>query len=269
MSSYTNVLPKQLYFLKELGFWEEKVKTKYELVRLRSKNAVIVLYTTNKLLVQGNENAIKEIDEMMYEKRVGKKVKQISYLPEHGVIVGSDEALKGDSFGGMVVASVKANDEQRKDLLFAGVTDSKKLKDYEIPIIAERIKKVANYKVISMMPEEYNSYESVTTLLNYMHSQAISSLKPYDKAVIDKYPGCDVAGIKETKAEQKYVEVAAASILAREGALIQLKKISEMVGFNVPKGSTHVSEALMRVKKSKMDFRKVAKIGFRNVQKFM
>ena len=269
MTTYTHVKKTDLKKLQDYGFWLEEGKTKYEIMRARSRKAVLVLFTTNKLLVQGPEEAVKETEQILYKLKIGKKVKQIKFVKEKGIVIGSDEALKGDSFGGIVVAAVKADDSQRHDLMFAGVMDSKKLKDSEISIIAERIKKIAKYKIISVLPLEYNRYENVTDLLNKLHFEAINSLKPADLIVVDKYPGCNVHANKTIKAEQKYVEVAAASILARDAAVKQLKKLSQVLGFEVPKGSTHVSAALEKAVKSGIDLRKVAKIRFRNVKKFL
>ena len=59
------------------------------------------------------------------------------------VIIGTDESLKGDSFGGIVVAGVKADDEVRKKLEDLGVRDSKKLTDLKIKYFAQELKKVA------------------------------------------------------------------------------------------------------------------------------
>ncbi|MBW3004106.1 hypothetical protein KY337_06095, partial [Candidatus Woesearchaeota archaeon] len=166
MTTYTNVEKNDVKPLLGFGYSVERTKSKYEVIRLRSSGVFMVLFTTNKLLVQGNEDSVKAAENLLHELRIGKKVVPIKFVKEQGEVIGSDEALKGDSFGGIVVAAVKANDGQRQDLLFAGVMDSKKLKDYEIRVIAERIKKVAKYKVISLLPYEYNKYDNVTKLLN-------------------------------------------------------------------------------------------------------
>ena len=75
--------------------------------------------------------------------------------------------------------------------------------------------------------------------------------------------------IRETKAESKYLEVAAASILARATALKQLNYLSIKAGFSLPKGSTHVELALIELKERGLDFNKFVKTGFGNVVKFL
>lgn len=186
---------------------------------------------------------------------------------ETGIVIGSDESLKGDTFGGVVVAAVKADEEMRERLKEFGVTDSKKIVDKKILVMAEKIKKVAECEIRSIFPEEYNK-KKITIWLNKLHKECCDYLKP-GKHVVDKYPGCNVGDVKVEKAESKYVEVAAASILARAAALKQIDSLSEMAGFRLPKGSTHVKHALQELKARKLDFKKFVKVDFKNVKEFL
>jgi ribonuclease HIII len=267
MTTYTDVKKEDLDFLK---FTSVDVKSEYEVVRLRGMNCVVVLFSSGKLLLQGKEENVKKVEGLLDAKQVGKKVKALKFAVEKGVVIGTDEALKGDTFGGIVVAGVKAGNLSRKDLLFAGVMDSKKLSDKEVFVVEESVKKVVKFEVISLMPLEYNNYENQTRMLNELHAKVVGKLGKSDNVFIDKYPGCRVEGARcETKAESKYVEVAAASILARAEGLRQLEKVSKVAGFSLPKGSTHVKEALEKCVKIGVDLRKVAKTSFKNVQKFL
>ena len=117
MTTYTNVKKEQLKALQDHGFWFDEARGKYEVARLRGKRAILILFTTNKLLVQGKEQGVKEVEEILYKLRIGKKVHPIKFVKEKGIVIGSDEALKGDSFGGIVVAAVRADEQQRQDLL--------------------------------------------------------------------------------------------------------------------------------------------------------
>ena len=87
--------------------------------------------------------------------------------------------------------------------------------------------------------------------------------------MVDKYPGCAVGDVAEEKAESKYVEVAAASVLARAAALKQLDYLSLQAGFTLPKGSTHVKLALHELQERKLEFRKFVKVHFANVKEFL
>lgn len=183
-------------------------------------------------------------------------------------MIGSDEALKGDTFGGLVVAAVKADDKIREQLKELGVADSKTLSDKEVLYLADKIKKIAPCEIKSLLPEEYNTHGKITLMLNQLHQEAAEFLKP-GVHVVDKYPGCTVGRIREEKAESKYLEVAAASILARASALQQLDYLSSLAGFAIPKGSTHVQLALLELKHRKFDFWKFVKIDFNNVKEFL
>jgi len=183
-------------------------------------------------------------------------------------IIGSDEVLKGDTFGGIVVAAVKADKKIREKLTKLGVKDSKKLSDKIIIQLAAEIKKIATCEIKNLLPEEYNKHNGLTSLLNQLHKQAAKELAP-GKHIVDKYPGCAVGDIIEEKAEDKYIEVAAASILARAAGLQQFDYLSKLAGFKLPMGSTHVKEALQELKNRNLDFSKFVKKDFRNVKEFL
>ena len=186
--------------------------------------------------------------------------------------IGSDESLKGDTFGGIVVAAVKSDDTVRERLERIGVADSKKITDKKIKELAPKIKELvgtSGYCIRSKMPFEYNREPKQTIILNNMHSQAVGFLKPADEIVVDRFPGSRIIGAKLVeKAESKYVEVAAASILARDEAIKQMDKLSENIGFDIPYGSTHVKEALEKLKGSGKDPSRFVKRHFRNVKVF-
>jgi len=192
------------------------------------------------------------------------------------ILIGSDESLKGDTFGGLTVAAVLTTPEEEAKLTALGVTDSKKFTDIKIPLFAARIREICPYHcVCSIFPKEYNDF-SMTGLMNKYHRhcyeevlQAFLVAHKLDTPVthiVDKYPGATVGDILEIKAESKYVCVAAASILAREAALAQLRVLSERAGFVVPKGSTHVEDALIRLFASNLRVDEFVKLHFKNVR---
>ncbi len=272
MTVFTHVRKEDAEKLRQKGFIRDKPKTAYEELRLHKEGVTLILYTSGKLLVQGPPEEVQKITKQLEKIRIGFKMKEQPFRQESGWIIGSDESLKGDTFGGMVVAAVKANDEIREKLQALGVADSKTLADKEILPMAEKIKQIAGCEIRSILPEEYNGYNTpqgnATSLLNKLHIECAKDLGP-GKHVVDKYPGCTVGEIQEEKAESKYVEVAAASVLARAAALQQLNYLSVQAGFPIPKGSTQVKEALMELKERKLDFTKFVKVDFRNVREFL
>lgn len=202
-------------------------------------------------------------------------------IPDDTITIGSDESLKGDTFGGLTIAAVLATKEQREQLSAIGVDDSKKIADHAIRIFAQKIRKICPYTCVkNILPDEYNQY-SLTGLLNRHHSQCyLTVLQEFIKTqpqqttpktvhIVDKYPGCDVGDIVQTKAESKYVAVAAASILAREAALDQFDALSKQAGFLLPKGSTHVEPALRHFFSTTLNPAMFLKLHFKNVRKHL
>ncbi len=270
MAVFTNVQKEDVLLLLKKGYTSEEPKTIYEALRLRHKTkpVALILFTSGKLMVQGKEEFVEKVVQSLKKIGIGKLVKKEVFRKETGQMIGSDESLKGDTFGGLVVAAVKADAKSRIKLMEMGVADSKKLQDKEIMAMAEKIKKAVPCEIISILPEEYNKHSKVTVMLNKYHKQCANYLAP-GQHVVDKYPGCNVGDIRETKAESKYLEVAAASILARATALKQLNYLSIKAGFSLPKGSTHVELALIELKERGLDFNKFVKTGFGNVVKFL
>lgn len=269
MVVFENVTKRDLLKLLKKGFVQEAVKTVYEDLRLIKDGVVLVLYTSGKLLLQGKEAQLEDVKKLLHTLKIGQEVKSDSFRREAGWIIGSDETLKGDTFGGLVVAAVKANDLIREELISIGVADSKTLSDKEIILIAEKIRTIASCDVRSLLPYDYNhSKQKITELLNSLHREAAASLLP-GKHIVDKYPGCTVGDVILEKAESKYAEVAAASIIARAAALKQIDYLSVQAGFRVPLGSTHVQLALHELQDRQRDFTQFVKLDFKNVQEFL
>ncbi len=269
MPVFEKVNAKQVLPLVKLGFVKQEPKTMYETLRLKSDEATIILYASKKLLVQTKKEHIPKIAQLLDGYGITHMKKSAHFRKESGWVIGSDESLKGDTFGGIVVAAVRANDEIREQLEELGVNDSKKLSDEEIVSQAKVIKKIAQCSIRNFFPSEYNKHKgSITSLLDHLHLGCAKDLQS-GTHVVDKYPGCSVGDIQETKAESKYVEVAAASILARAGALQQMDTLSKQAGFDIPKGSTHVKDALEMLKEKKLDPKSFVKLHFRNVISFL
>ncbi|MBT4605002.1 hypothetical protein HOC01_05145 [archaeon] len=281
MVVFTDMGLEDIQILYGKGFVELKQKTIYELARLKKgskkgETVLAILYTSGKLLLQGNEKLINQTANYFRGKaqNKSKEVKPQKFNKQIGRVIGSDESLKGDSFGGITIAAVKADDKIRLQLKEIGVADSKTLDDKEILQMAIKIRKVAPCTVINVYPHEYNDkvnpsenkHNNVTALLNNLHHQSAKDLSP-GYHIVDKYPGCIVGDLQETKAESKYVEVAAASILARAAAVDQLNHLSKLAGFQIPKGSTHVAWAFKELKERNLNPKEFVKLHFKNVQK--
>ncbi|MFA6461753.1 MAG: hypothetical protein WCV90_05775 [Candidatus Woesearchaeota archaeon] len=267
MVVFTGVKKEDLSKLK--GVVEEEPKTIHEEARSKKKGVVLILYNSGKLLLQGKAADVETLSKEIQKLKIGNLEETEPFKKELGWIIGSDESLKGDTFGGITVAAVKADDEIRKKLIEIGVADSKTLSDHEVIRLAEQIRLIAPCEVKSVFPEEYNQHkEKVTLLLDHLHHECAQFLQP-GKHIVDKYPGCNVGEVREEKAESKYVEVAAASILARDAALKQLSSLSALAGFHIPKGSSHVKLGLLELKQRKLDPSRFVKTDFWNVKDFL
>ena len=269
MVSFDNIDEKSLKKLKRYGFEFVKVKTKHELTRLKGEST-LVLYKTGKLLVQGSKENIKETVKLIKYMGITKEKKGFS-----GIAIGSDESLKGDTFGGIVVCAFKADDNIRDELKDLGVKDSKSLLKPDCVKLANKLidRYPKNFHVENIYPREYNTLNNknnVTEILDILHEKCYRKLSRKKNIIhiVDLYPGCKVGNIKEKRAESKYYEVGAASIIARYYALMQVRDLERKAGFFIPLGSTHVGSALLEIKKKSLNPRNFVKLKFKNVVEF-
>ena len=179
--------------------------------------------------------------------------------------IGTDEAGKGDYFGPLVSAAVYVDGEVATKLRQLGVRDSKTLSDKRVRALAKEIRELADGKfvVTPINPRKYNElYEqfrregkNLNSLLAWGHGRSIDNLlnASSDKRVPAKYVIVDQfadkhyieqrtkrAGIpirQRHKAEAD-IAVAAASVLARDGFLQWLERMSERTQIPLPKGAS-------------------------------
>lgn len=175
--------------------------------------------------------------------------------------IGTDESGKGDYFGPLVVGGVLVETGTREKLAALGIRDSKKLGDARCRVLAEEIRRICveRYREVIIPPERYNTlYEefrregrNLNHLLAWAHARAIESLlecAPCRLAVADQFGnesyirsrlmnrGREIKLIQEHRGE-RYLAVAAASILARDRFLAYLDRLSGEAGLTLPKGA--------------------------------
>ena len=184
-------------------------------------------------------------------------------ITPHG---GIDESGKGDFFGPLVVAGVYTDEEIGAKLAAAGVCDSKLIKsDKKITEIAQKIRAIApgKFAVVTVGPEAYNrlykNFGNLNRLLAWGHAKVIEELlervPECPRMLSDKFGneslirnalqtrGRMIKLEQETKAESD-VAVAAASILARDGFLRIMAKLSESCGVELPRGAGNNVQAM-------------------------
>jgi ribonuclease HIII len=164
--------------------------------------------------------------------------------PAKKIIIGSDEAGKGEWLGPIVVAAVALNQEQSYELQAQGVMDSKELTLPKIKALADFIED-HNYMhtQVVITPKRFNELfdelkderKTLNDLLAWGHRAVIERLLKYlhkdfrdVKVIIDEFDRIKTEKhlrrildinklevIQQPKAEQ-HIAVAAASIIARD-----------------------------------------------------
>ena len=172
-------------------------------------------------------------------------------------ILGIDEAGRGSVLGPMVIAGVIVTAKEGDSKFFGveivpekmdkvlermGVKDSKRLTPNRRTILSRKLKKMFEYEIVVISAREIDELRASGVNLNEIEKNAMESiilkLKP-EKAIVDavdvkaqrfqdnlcKDTGFDV--IAEHKADDKYIEVSAASIIAKAERDAQIQEINK------------------------------------------
>ena len=170
-----------------------------------------------------------------------------------------------------------------------GVRDSKTLGVIAARATAEGILEILgenNVRAVTLSPREYEARRraagNVNKLLDEIDAWIIAELKDdVELIVVDQYAVSTrerlepfvSEGVKldvRNRAEDD-AAVAAASILARARYLEELERLSARVGFELPRGSTHVVDAGRRVfgERGRAGLDEVAKTSFRTTEQIV
>ena len=157
-------------------------------------------------------------------------------------ILGIDEAGRGSVLGPMVIAGVLVPEKMEKVLERMGVKDSKRLTPNRRTILSRKLRKMFPYEIVVISAREIDDLRAQGVNLNEIEKNAMESillkLKP-EKAIVD---AVDVKAerfqenlrrdtclnvIAEHKADDKYIEVSAASIIAKAERDDYIKEINK------------------------------------------
>lgn len=157
-------------------------------------------------------------------------------------ILGIDEAGRGSVLGPLVIAGVLIPEKMEKVLVRMGVKDSKKLAPHRRTILSRKLKKMFDYEIVVISAREIDEMRADGINLNEIEKNAMESIllkiKP-EKAIVDAVDVkaerfqnnlCDDTGlnvIAEHKADDKYIEVSAASIIAKAERDDQIAQINK------------------------------------------
>jgi len=157
-------------------------------------------------------------------------------------ILGIDEAGRGSVLGPMVIAGVVVPEKMEKVLERMGVKDSKRLTPNRRTILSRKLKKMFDYEIVVISAREIDEMRAEGINLNEIEKNAMESIllkiKP-EKAIVDAVDVkaerfqnnlCNDTGlnvIAEHKADDKYIEVSAASIIAKAERDYQISEINK------------------------------------------
>ncbi|MGI8383120.1 ribonuclease HIII [Robertmurraya sp. P23] len=261
----------------------------------------ITAYKSGKVLFQGpscefesNKWGSAEALPVTKKKEAPKNTNRLPEQFETLSVIGSDEVGTGDYFGPITVVAAYVKREHIPLLRELGVKDSKGLKDDQITAIANQIKHVIPYSLLTLHNEKYNQLQqsgmSQGKLKALLHNKAIGHVlnkiapeKP-EAILIDQFAKEEVyyqylKGQKviqrenvffSTKAESVHLAVAAASILARYAFVQHFEKLSKEAGFVIPKGAgaqVDVAAAKLIQTKGKDSLPHFVKLHFANTEK--
>lgn len=157
-------------------------------------------------------------------------------------ILGIDEAGRGSVLGPMVIAGVVVPEKMEKVLERMGVKDSKRLTPNRRTILSRKLKKMFDYEIVVISAREIDEMRASGINLNEIEKNAmesiLSKISP-EKAIVDAVDvkaerfqenlrnDTGVNVIAEHKADDKYIEVSAASIIAKAERDDQIAQINK------------------------------------------
>lgn len=209
--------------------------------------------------------------------------------------IGCDETGVGDYFAPLVTAACYINDEMTNQLQTLNIKDSKQLTDTYIQTIAPKIKAIIPHTIFVLSNEQYNSFVenhyNAHAIKAFVHNKTIgklitrAKLSPTVDIVMDQFASPQnyrkylknitpiyVPTIFETKAENKYLGVACASILARDMFLTVMTEKQKIYAMDFPLGAGKKVDAFGKdfIKKfGEEAFKQNVKWHFANTQKIL
>ena len=244
--------------------------------QLKMEDYTVTAYTSGKVVWQGGDLDWLEAAEPS----------PASEFPQ----AGSDEVGTGDYFGPVVVASCLVSPDMAAPLQKLGITDSKKMTDEAIRKAAPFIAAHCPHSILVVMPDKYNQVHAAHNIVDMkcrLHNQAwlnlqnkgvsLPALSVVDQFVAEKSYYrylADVPAYKplrfETKAESRYLAVAAASVLARARFLEVWDQMEARWDMKLAKGAGAPADGSARQFVQKYGRDKlglVAKLHFKNTDK--
>ena len=267
------------------AFRDAQVKTpQYAKWQLKPENCTITCYTSGKTVFQGKDC------EVYAAPFTDTEDAPAAGIPASFPQAGSDEVGTGDYFGPVCVCACIVRAEDISLLQELHVQDSKALDDRLIRKAGPQLTAALPHSLLILDPAKYNTVHetnNMNVIKAKMHNQAYVNLQKKAElpklCVIDQFMPEEnyyravknepavIRGIRfETKAENKYPAVAAASVIARYAFLLYWDRMEETYGMTFNKGGgknadESAAEFVRRYGFEKL--RETAKIHFANTKK--
>ena len=285
---------------KLIKFYEDKKRDKvipYVVFQAQDGDTVVTLYESGKVMFQGvsadiDANMWADIDGVAKIDKVKISKEEKKYYDCSSI--GSDEVGTGDYFGPIVVTSCFVAKEDIPFVESLGIKDSKKLDDAKILKVAPELIKKIKYKSLIMSNSEYNTKYSDSYNINkikaIMHNKVLwrmvheEDLK-YDYIIVDEFaresryyeylngnPEIQKGITFMTKAEDKNLAVACASVISRYIFLKEFDKICDSIHIPLVKGAgSDVDDIGKEVVSTygKDKLKEIAKYNFKNTERIL
>ena len=285
---------------KMIKYYEDKKRDKvipYVVFQAQDNDTVITMYESGKVMFQGTSA---DVDADMWKDIAGgleikkKKGKDDDKKYYYSSSIGSDEVGTGDYFGPIVVTSAYVSKDDIPFVESLGIKDSKKLDDRKILAIAPELIKKIKYKSQIMYNKEYNEKYSDSYNINkikaIMHNKVLWKMVheenlAYDYIIVDEFarenryyeylngnPEIQRGITFMTKAEDKNLAVASASVISRYIFLKEYDKISDSVHIPLPRGAGPMVDDIGKEvveKYGKEKLKEIAKYNFKNTERIL
>ena len=285
---------------KIINFYKDKKRDKvipYVVFQAQDGDTVITLYESGKVMFQGvsadiDANMWADIDGV--EKINKTKIKKEEKKYYECSSIGSDEVGTGDYFGPIVVTSCYVAKEDIPFVESLGIKDSKKLDDEKILKIAPEVIKKIKYKSLIMNNKEYNEKYSSSYNINkikaIMHNKVLWRMVheeqlEYDYIIVDEFarearyyeylegnPEIQRNITFMTKAEDKNLAVACASVISRYIFLKEFDKICDEIHIPLVKGAGQEVDSIGKEvveTYGKEKLKEIAKYNFKNTERIL
>ena len=276
----------------------------YAVFQADTGDTIVTLYESGKAMFQGVsadieagmwESIRKDKDNIDYfmDTKDTKIKKDIEVeIPSDIASVGSDEVGTGDYYGPIVVTASFVSKDNIPFLTELGVRDSKKLSDEQILKIVPKIIKKIPYKTIMLSNKEYNDNYGKDMNMNkikaVLHNKVLTEMvkdNDYDYIVVDQFEPeksyynhlSDVPNPLKgitfiTKAEDKCLSVAVASLISRYIFIKEMDKLGDKYGIFLPKGANYYVEDVgikLVNKYGEKILHDIAKLNFSNTDRIL